>query len=118
MIPVPYNYIAAVLVAGASLGGAFAFGHHTASVSAERDALERDALARYKLDSVAMRLRDADMALTLEQRRNAQVKRVEVIKYVDKYRTVIREVPGVAECVESSGLFELINATTPTRAAE
>lgn len=118
MIPAPYNYIAAVLVVGASLGGAFAFGHHSASVSAERDALERDALARYKLDEVAVALRDADLALITEQQRVAQVKRVEVIKYVDKYRTVIHEVPGVAECVESSGLFELINATTPTRPAE
>jgi hypothetical protein len=40
-----------------------------------------------------------------------------VIKYVDKYRTVVREVPGVAECVNDSGLLDVINVTMPTVAS-
>ena len=118
MIPFPYKYVAALVVVGASLGGAFVYGHHTATVAAERDALERDAIARHKFDALTIALRDADLAIITEQKRVAQIKRVEIIKYVDKYRTVVREVPHVVECVNDSGLLDLINSTTPTAAAE
>ncbi|MGL4895727.1 MAG: hypothetical protein ACRC47_12920 [Shewanella sp.] len=117
MIPSPYNYVAVLLVVGASLGGAFAYGRHTATVSAERDALERDVAMYRSVETLAVKLRASDEALRAEQQRVAAVRTQEVIKYVDKYRTVVREVPGVVECVDNSGLLDLINATMPTVAS-
>ena len=117
MMPFPYNYLAAVLVVGASLGGAFLYGEHTATVSAERDTLERDVAMYRSIDTLARKLRVADEALLVEQQRVAEVRRVEVIKYVDKYRTVVREVPSVVKCIDNSGLLDLLNATTPTAAS-
>lgn len=117
MIPFPYNYITALVAVGASLGGAFLYGQHTATVSAERDALERDVAMYRSVDTLARKLRDADEALYLEQQRVAKVQHVEVIKYVDKYRTIIKERPVIIECVNDSGLLDLLNATTPTVAS-
>lgn len=117
MIPFPYNYVAAVLVVGASLGGAFLYGQHTATVSADRDALDRDVAMYRSIDTLARKLRDADEALYLEQQRVAKVQRVEVIKYVDKYRTKLVERPVIVECVNDSGLLDILNATTPTVAS-
>ena len=117
MIPFPYNYLAALVVVGASLGGAFLYGQHTATVSAERAALERDVAMYRSIDTLATKLRVSDEALTIEQQRVATVRREEVIKYVDKYRTKLVDRPVIIECVNDSGLLDLINSTMPTVAA-
>ena len=117
MIPALYNYIAALVVVGASLGGAFLYGQHTATVSAERDALERDVAMYRSVETLAVKLRVSDEALRTEQQRVATVRTQEVIKYVDKYRTVVREVPHIVECVNDSGILQLINSTMPTVAS-
>lgn len=117
MIPTPYNYIAALVAVGGLLMGAFLYGQHTAKVSAERDALERDVAMYRSVETLATKLRVSDEALRAEQQRVATVRTQEVIKYVDKYRTVVREVPHVVECVNDSGLLELINSTMPTVAS-
>ena len=109
-----YKYLAVALGIGASLAGAFLYGQHVATVAAERDALEIRVNAAQSIDAITVRLRDANTALIIEQKRVATVKHDEVIKYVTKYRDVIREVPSVIDCVNDSGLLELINATTPT----
>ena len=117
MIPAPYNYVAALVAVGASLGGAFLYGQHTAAVSAERDALARDVAMYRSVETLAVKLRVSDEALRAEQQRVAAVRTQEVIKYVDKYRTVVREVPHVIECVNDSGILQLINSTMPTVAS-
>lgn len=118
MIPTPYNYVAAVLVVGASLGAAFLYGQHTVTVSAERDALKSEVTLRQRLDAQAVQLRGADEALYREQQRVAAVRRVEVVKHVTKYRTKLVDRPVVIECINDSGLLDLINSTTPTATAE
>lgn len=117
MITAPYNYVAALVAVGASLGGAFLYGQHTATVSAERDALERDVAMYRSVETLAVKLRVSDEALRAEQQRVATVRTQEVIKYVDKYRTVVREVPHIVECVNDSGILQLINSTMPTVAS-
>lgn len=117
MIPSPYNYIAALVAIGASLGGAFLYGQHTATVSAEREALERDVAMYRSVETLATKLRVSDETLRAEQQRVATVRTQEVIKYVNKYRTVVREVPHIVECVNDSGLLELLNSTMPTVAS-
>lgn len=117
MIPFPYNYVAALVAVGASLGGAFLYGQHTATVSAERDTLARDVAMYRSVETLAIKLRVSDEALRSEQQRVATVRTQEVIKYVDKYRTVVREVPHIVECVNDSGLLELLNSTMPTVAS-
>ena len=117
MIPAPYNYVAALVAVGGLLMGAFAYGQHTATVSAERDALARDVAMYRSVETLAVKLRVSDEALRAEQQRVAVVRTQEVIKYVDKYRTVVREVPHIVECVNDSGLLELINSTMPTVAS-
>lgn len=114
MMPFPYNYAAAVVAVGASLGGAFLYGQHTATVSAERDALERDVAMYRSIDTLATKLRVSDEALSIEQQRVATVRREEVIKYVNKYRTKLVDRPVIIECVNDSGLLDLINSTMPT----
>lgn len=110
MIPSPYNYVAVV----GSLIGAFLYGQHIATVAAERDALAERVAMYSSVEKLAVALRKSDAALLVEQNR-AEVVRVEkVTEYVDKYRTKIIEVPGVVECVDNSGLLELINSTNPT----
>lgn len=117
MIPTPYNYVVALVAVGASLGGAFLYGQHTATISAERDALARDVAMYRSVGTLAVKLRVSDEALRAEQQRVATVRTQEVIKYVDKYRTVVREVPHIVECVNDSGLLDLINSTMPTVAS-
>ena len=117
MIPFPYNYVAALVAVGASLGGAFLYGQYTATVSAERDALARDVAMYRSVETLATKLRVSDEALRAEQQRVATVRTQEVIKYVDKYRTVVREVPHVVDCVNDSGILQLINSTMPTVAS-
>lgn len=117
MIPTPYNYVAALVAVGSLLTGAFVYGRHTATVAAERDALERDVAMYRSVETLAVKLRVSDEALRAEQQRVATVRTQEVIKYVDKYRTVVREVPHVVECVNDSGLLDLLNSTMPTVAS-
>ena len=114
MIPFPYNYVAAVVTVGGALMASFAYGKHTATVKAERDALtERVAMYR-SVELLATGLRKSDAALLVEQKRTGLVRREEVIKYVDRYRTKIVEVPHIVECIDNSGLLELINRSNPT----
>lgn len=114
MIPAPYNYIAAVVTVGASLWGAFAYGQHTATVEAERDALEERVSMYKSVETLAVKLRTSDAALLIEQKRTAKVRTEKVTEYVTKYRDKIVEVPGTVECVDNSGLLQLINASMPT----
>jgi len=114
MIPFPYNYVAVVVTVGASLWGAFAYGQHTATVEAERDALT-ERVAMYKsVESLAVKLRDSDSALLVEQKRAATVRIEKVTEYVDKYRTKIVEVPRIVECIDNSGLLSILNSALPT----
>ena len=117
MIPAPYNYVTALVAVGSLLMGAFLYGQHTATVSAERDALARDVAMYRSVETLAVKLRVSDEALRAEQQRVATVRTQEVIKYVDKYRTVVREVPHIVECVNDSGILQLINSTMPTVAS-
>lgn len=117
MIPFPYNYVAALVAVGASLGGAFLYGQHTATVRAERDALARDVAMYRSVETLAVKLRVSDEALRAEQQRVATVRTQEVIKYVDKYRTVIKDRPVIVDCVNDSGILQLINSTMPTVAS-
>ena len=115
---IPYKYIAVVVAVGASLWGAFAYGQHTATVEAQRDALlERDAMYR-SVEALAVKLRSSDEALLVEQQRTATVRTEEVIKYVDKYVDRIVKVPGTVECIDNSGLLDAINASMPTTSIE
>lgn len=114
MIPAPYNYIAAVVTVGASLWGAFAYGQHTATVEAERDALEERVSMYKSVETLAVKLRTSDAALLIEQKRTAKVRTEKVTEYVTKYRDKIVEVPGTVECVDNSGLLDVINASMPT----
>ncbi len=114
MIPFPYNYVLTLGVVGASLWGAFSYGSHTATVEAERDALS-ERVAMYKsVESLAVKLRDSDSALLVEQKRAATVRIEKVTKYVDKYRDRIVKVPHIVECIDNSGLLDAINASMPT----
>ena len=114
MIPFPYNYVAAVVTVGASLWGAFAYGQHTATVEAERDALTERVAMYNSVEVLAVALRESDAALIVEQNRADTVRVEKVTEYVTKYRTKLVEVPRIVECIDNSGLLEIINHSNPT----
>lgn len=113
-----YRYGVAILVVLGALAGAYLFGASVATTKAElAAAVERDE-ATSRAISLASRLRDTEAALLTEQGREAQVRTVELIKYRTVYRDKIIEVPHIIECIDNSGLLELINTSMPTVAAE
>ena len=79
--------------------------------------LEVEAAAQRDIDVLTVQLRKADELLIIEQQRETIIQREEVVKYVTKYRDKIKMVPTYIECIDNSGVLELINATTPTVAS-
>lgn len=106
-----YRTLIAVAVTIASLVGAFSYGHHVASVAAERDALALRVEYSDAIETLGNSLRESNAQLALEQLREIKVQNKEVIKYVVKYREKLID---SGKCVNDSGLLELINSTTPT----
>jgi len=66
------------------------------------------------IDELTIKLRKSDESLIMKQQAKSIVQREEVIKYVTKYRDIIKTVPTYIECIDNSGLLDVINATTPT----
>lgn len=94
-----------------------------AGYSAGQD--QRDASAAVVRDVAASKAAERvryvwanDAQLAQEQRIKVEIQRVEVIKYVTKYRDIIKERPVIVECVNDSGLLQLLNATLPTVPAD
>lgn len=112
------RYIIGAGVALAALGGAWLHGHRVASVSAERDYLERVTAWQTSVGKLARGLSERDAQLRIEQQRTAQVQTVEVIKYVTKYRDRVVRDPVIVECIDNSGLLDIINAAMPTVVAD
>ena len=109
-----YRYIGVTLVVLVALAGAYRFGVSVATTEAERDALaERDAATARQV-VLAGKLRHVEAALLVEQGRIAQVREIETIKYRTVYRDKIIKVPHIVECIDDSGLLDLINASMPT----
>lgn len=76
--------------------------------------LEQSVEVQQRIDNLTIKLRKSDELLIIEQQREAIVKREEVIKYVTKYRDIIKTVPTYIECIDNSRVLDIINATTPT----
>jgi hypothetical protein len=96
--------------------GAFFYGRFTGVESARLDNLENVASVQREVDILTIKLRKSDEVLLAEQTKVIAVKKEEVIKYVTMYRDVIKKVPTYVECIDNSGLLDVINSTTPTRA--
>lgn len=113
-----YRYVGVILAVLGALYGAYQFGSSVATTQAElAAAVERDdAIKRAVV--LSGRLRDAESALLIEQGREAQVRTVELIKYRTVYRDKIIEVPHYIECIDNSGLLDVINASMPTVTTE
>lgn len=118
IVPSVYKYLIGAGVALAALGGAWLHGHHVASVGAERDYLERINEQLSFIQYMGGELTKRDAQLRIEQQRTAQVQTVEVIKYVTKYRDRVVRDPVIVECINDSGLLDILNATMPTVAAD
>lgn len=118
LVPSVYKYVIGAGVALAALGGAWLHGHHVASVSAERDYLESVTAWQTSVGKLARGLSERDAQLRIEQQRTAQVQTVEVIKYVTKYRDRVVRDPVIVECIDNSGLLDIINAAMPTVPAD
>lgn len=106
-----YKYLIAISVVLASLVGAFAYGHHVASVAAERDALALRVEHAEELEASRDIILERDAQLYIEQNREAEIKYVTKIKRVVEYRDKLVD---SGQCINDSGLLELINATSPT----
>lgn len=103
-----FAWVAVVVVA-------FLYGRHTGVEKSERSTLADEIEVRDAVEAKAVELREVDDELAIEQKQKVIIQHEEVIKYVTKYKTKIVSVPSVVECVDNSGLLELINTTTPTR---
>jgi hypothetical protein len=62
---------------------------------------------------LADKLRVSDATLLEEQKRAEVVRNVEVTKYVTQYRDKIIKKHVIIECVNDSGILQLINSTMP-----
>lgn len=112
------RYAGVTLVVLGALYGAYRFGASVATTKAElAAAVERD-VATARAVVLATRLRNTESALLAEQGRVAQVREIEIIKYRTVYRDKIIKVPHIIECVNDSGLLDLINASMPTTGIE
>lgn len=67
--------------------------------------------ARNKLEE---KLADADIKLMASQQELADARDKKVVQYVTIYRDKIKD-PAVAECVRSSGLFDVYNSSIATK---
>tara|TARA_R110000782_G_scaffold19035_1_gene51708 strand:- start:1282 stop:1641 length:360 start_codon:yes stop_codon:yes gene_type:complete len=105
-----YKYIGAALFVVA----VFFYGYKVGGDVVTLEQFKRSANVQHQINNLTIKLRKSDELLIIEQQREAIVKREEVIKYVTKYRDVIKNVPTYIECINNSGLLDVINATTPT----
>jgi predicted RND superfamily exporter protein len=105
-----YKYIGATLFVVA----VFFYGRSVGVDVTTLKQLEQSVKVQDRINDLTIKLRKSDELLIIEQQREAIVKREEVIKYVTKYRDVIKNVPTYIECIDNSGLLDIINATTPT----
>lgn len=112
------RYLIGAGVALVALGGAWLHGYHVASVGAERDYMERVVAWQTSVGKLARGLSERDAQLRIEQQRTAQVQTVEVIKYVTKYRDRVIRDPVIVECINDSGLLDILNAAMPTVAVD
>lgn len=118
MMPRIYVMLASSVATAALLGGVWWHGWHTRDVEAQRDAGVL-AVAMLQHDvTLAGRLRDSDDALRAAQSRAVEVRTVEVTKYVTKYRDRIVREPVIVECIDDSGLLDILNAAMPTVEAD
>ena len=105
-----YKYIGAALFVVA----VFFYGRSVGVDVTTLKQLEQSAKVQAHIHDLTIKLRKSDELLIIEQQREAIVKREEVIKYVTQYRDIIKTVPTYIECIDNSGLLDIINATTPT----
>jgi predicted RND superfamily exporter protein len=105
-----YKYIGATLFVVA----VFFYGRSVGVDVTTLKQLKQSVKVQDRINDLTIKLRKSDELLIIEQQREAIVKREEVIKYVTKYRDVIKNVPTYIECIDNSGLLDIINATTPT----
>ena len=105
-----YKYIGATLFVVA----VFFYGRSVGVDVTTLKQLEQSAKVQAHINDLTIKLRKSDELLIIEQQREAIVKREEVIKYVTQYRDIIKTVPTYIECIDNSGLLDIINATTPT----
>jgi hypothetical protein len=116
--PMIYRYIGVTLTVLGALYGAYQFGASVATTQAELTAaVERDA-ATARAVVLSGQLRDVEVALLAEQGREAEFRTVEVIKHRTIYRDKIIKVPHIIECIDNSGLLDVINASMPTVTTE
>ncbi len=114
IIPAIYRYVGAVLVVGVTLYGAYRHGVSVTTTKLElAAALERDA-ATLRAVKLSTRISALETDLLSEQSREVQIRTVELIKYRTQYRDKIIKVPHIVECVNDSGLLDVINASMPT----
>ena len=113
-----YALLASAVATAALLGGVWWHGWHTRDVEAQRDAGVL-AVATLQHDvTLAGRLRDSDDALRAAQSRAAEVRTVEITKYVTKYRDRIVREPVITKCINDSGLLDILNVAMPTVEAD
>ncbi len=105
-----YKYIGAALFVVV----VFFYGRSVGVDAATLEQLEHSAKVQERINDLTIKLRKSDELLIIEQQHEAIVKREEVIKYVTQYRDIIKTVPTYIECIDNSGLLDIINATTPT----
>jgi predicted RND superfamily exporter protein len=99
-------------------GGFIWFVHSSAHAAGYAKALAENQQAvkdqQTKIDQLAKDLQTADAALIADQSKEIEIQTKEVVKYVTQYREVIKDRPVIVDCINDSGLLELINNTMPT----
>ncbi len=113
-----YRYGIVIVVVLGALFGAYRFGASVATTKAEREAAQAQVVASVaaakQVSELADKLRIVESDLLAEQSREIEERIVESIKYRTIYRDKIIKVPHIVECVNDSGLLDLINSTMPT----
>ena len=111
-----YKILGALLAFAAYTAAVFAFSTNIANTKNERDTLKAHSELVDERDALDILLSKADLDLAAEQKKKAKVKIQKVIEYREVYRETIAKNPSIAECIESSGLFSVLNEAMPTEA--
>lgn len=91
----------------------YAMGYFSGKNAVKLDDFEEYKTLVEKRDSLQTELNDKDVALLEAQQERNELRDKKVTQYVTVYRDRIKD-PGIAECVRSSGILQLYDATVST----
>lgn len=102
-----------VMLVAISAAGAYGYGRMSQAQADKLSQLEGFHEAVLARDALTVKVTEADRKLQELQASDAEVKRVEVVKWRTKYVEKIADA-ATAKCIDDSGLREEYNASFPT----